>query len=329
MSMLHTHIHYEHLAKQTHLIRPNLNSKIQLTSGPSIPSKTQLLVTEDCSAEQLNLLPDLRWVILPCAGVPAPMRTILQDRPHIEAHNLHYNNISVVENALTLLLSACKRLLPLDTAFRQGHWAPSNVDTQHAMLDGSHCLILGYGAIGKKLALVLEALGVRVSIMKRKPAEDIAYPCYDPTNWKEILPQTDILISTLPATSETHQIIDRNVLSALPAHAVLINVGRGDNVDEFALFQALQQKTIAAAGLDVWWNYPDSYPFESDENAPPCFPSQYPFQELDNVVMLPHRGADHRMERLQIQLRTMLCERINQASRGQTMPNKINLQLGY
>ncbi len=62
---------------------------------------------------------------------------------------------------------------------------------------------------------------------------------------------------------------------------------------------------------------------------PPCFPSKYPYQELDNVVMMPHRGADHRMEHLQLRLRTMLSERINQASQGISLPSQISPKRGY
>lgn len=329
MADLHAHLHYQHLANQEHLIRPHLLDCVHLTSGSEIPADTQLLITEDCTAEQLDALPCLTSLILPCAGVPGPMRTLLRERPNITPHNLHYNDISVAENALTLLLSSRKCLIQLDRSFRNGHWSPQKIDTSHAMIHGSRCLLLGYGAIGQALSPMLNALGMKLTIMKRHPDPEIGYPCYSPENWKSILPETDILICALPDTPETRGIIDQEVLEKLPGHAVVINVGRGNNIDEKALYLALKEKSIAAAGLDVWWNYPDTYPFITDDDQQPCFPSQYPYQELENVVMLPHRGADHRMIQLQVRLRSMLCDRINQLSQGESIPNQINLKLGY
>lgn len=73
---------------------------------------------------------------------------------------------------------------------------------------------------------------------------------------------------------------------------------------------------------------PDTFPYTSDDDAPPCFPSKYPYQELDNVVMMPHRGADHRMEHLQLQLRAMLSKGINQLSQRISPPSRISPNQG-
>lgn len=326
---IHAHLHEPQLANQIDAIRPLLDHDVTISTGSIIPLETELLITEYCPEEQLDQLISLKWVLLPCAGLPMPMRSILKDRPHISAHNLHSNDISVAESAIALLMAASKRVIPLDQKFRQGSWTPSQVDTSHAILNGSRCLLLGYGAIGQRIAPILRALGIHVSVMKRTHDTKTPFPCLTSENWKTHLPETDILLSCLPSTSETEQIIDKEALSALPVHAIFINVGRGSNVDEEELFLALKNKSIGAAGIDVWWNYPDTFPYTSDDDAPPCFPSKYPYQELDNVVMMPHRGADHRMEHLQLRLRTMLSERINQASQGISLPSQISPKRGY
>ena len=326
---VHVHLHEAQLAQQIDQIRPLLDQDVTISTGSKIPMETELLITEDCPANQLDSLTALKWVLLPCAGVTAPMRPILNDRPHISAHNLHYNDISVAESALALLMATSKRIIPLDQKLRQGSWTPTGVDTSHAMLAGSRCLLLGYGAIGQRIAPILQALGIQVCVMKRTHSDDLPYPCLTADNWQESLPATDILLSALPSTTETDQIINQDVLDALPNHAIVINVGRGSNIDDEALFLSLKNGTIAAAGLDVWWNYPETFPYVTDDHAPPCFPSNYPYQELDNVVMMPHRGADHRMIHLKQRLITMLAERINQASRHQTLPSKISPARGY
>ncbi len=326
---LHVHIQEQQLACQVDLIRPLLDPDVTISTGATIPQETEFLITEHCSGGQLDQITALKWILFPCAGVPVPMRAILGSRPHISAHNLHYNDISVAETAITLLLATSKRIIPLDKKLRHGYWTPSTVDTSHAMLFGSKCLLLGFGAIGQRIAPILKALGIEVTVVKRTPSSELPYASLRVDQWKNALPETDILISALPATPETHQIIDQSVLAALPDHAIFINVGRGTNVDEQALYHALKNGTIGAAGIDVWWNYPSSYPYMPDDDANPCFPSEYPYQELDNVVMTPHRGADYRMEHLQKRLRSMLAERINQAAQGIDLPNKISPQHGY
>jgi phosphoglycerate dehydrogenase-like enzyme len=102
----------------------------------------------------------------------------------------------------------------------------------------------------------------------------------------------------------------------------LVNVGRGPIVDEAALYQALREGTLHSAGLDVWYNYPTDKAARS--HTPP---SAYPFHELDNVVMSPHRagGADETD-----MLRMMhLAALFNAAARGDEMPNRVDLQAGY
>jgi phosphoglycerate dehydrogenase-like enzyme len=103
---------------------------------------------------------------------------------------------------------------------------------------------------------------------------------------------------------------------------VLVNVARGPIVDEAALYHALCEGSLFAAALDVWYNYP------TDEAARSCTPpSTYPFHELDNVVMSPHRaGGSTETELLRIK---HLAELLNAAACGEPMPNRVDLQLGY
>lgn len=324
-----SHIQFPALERQIDAIRPLLGADVELSLGAEIPVNCQLLVTEFCSAEKLDQLTDLKHLLFPSAGVPVPMRPLLQQRPHISAHNLHYNDLAVSETALSLLLAVKKQLLPLDQSLRRGHWSPSGIDTTHAMLAGSTAMILGYGAIGQQLAKSLTALSVNVRVMKRNRVASLPFPCYTANDWQQALPDTDILISTLPATTETHHLINQSTLGKLPPHAVLINVGRADTVDEEALYQALKNQTIYGAGIDVWWNYPDTYPYEPDDQEPPCLPANLPYQDLDNVLILPHRGSDHRMKHLQQRLHSMLAEQINLFTQGLTPASPIDPLRGY
>jgi phosphoglycerate dehydrogenase-like enzyme len=137
-----------------------------------------------------------------------------------------------------------------------------------------------------------------------------------------LLPRAHALLVCLPHTPQTTGLIGAGELALLPPDAVLVNVGRGPIVDQAALYHALRDRRLHAAGLDVWYNYP------ADEAArAQTPPSAYPFHELDNVVMSPHRaGRSTDTERLRMR---HLAEVLNAAARGEPMPNRVDLHSGY
>ena len=95
----------------------------------------------------------------------------------------------------------------------------------------------------------------------------------------------DVLMLAIPASPETDGIVEATVLDAIPG-AIVVNVGRASVIDEDAIFARLQDGRLFAAGLDVWWQVPDS---EAARAATP--PSAHAFHRLDNVVMSPHVGG--------------------------------------
>jgi phosphoglycerate dehydrogenase-like enzyme len=138
----------------------------------------------------------------------------------------------------------------------------------------------------------------------------------------DLLPRADVLHCVLPGTPHTTGLIGAREFALLPARAIVVNVGRGEVIDEEALFNALRDRRIRAAGIDVWYNYP-----HSQEERSNTLPSRFPFHELDNVVLSPHRAGwlsaaeDKRL--------TMLAELLNAAAAGQPMPSKVDKELGY
>jgi phosphoglycerate dehydrogenase-like enzyme len=108
----------------------------------------------------------------------------------------------------------------------------------------------------------------------------------------------------------------------VPRHCILVNVGRGPVIDEEALYTALAERRIRAAGIDVWYQYP-----KDDAERGNTYPSRLPFHELDNVVMTPHRaGWLQSFETLRVQA---LAELLNAAAEGKEMPNSVDKELGY
>jgi phosphoglycerate dehydrogenase-like enzyme len=249
----------------------------------------------------------------------------MKEFPHISVHNLHYNAAATSEMALALLLAASKYLLPIDRAFRAHDWTPRYEPNPAVLLENKSVLVLGYGAIGKRVARACQGLGMRVKAVRRNfnaRESDSDVEVHPSHEFHQLLPETDVLVICLPLTPETEGLIDKHALDLLPERAILVNVARGPIVNESALFQALRDGGLYAAGLDVWYSYPED---ESSRSSTP--PSQFPFHELDNVVMSPHRAGGaidlehNRME--------ALAELLNAAARGEPMPNRVDITLGY
>ncbi len=108
--------------------------------------------------------------------------------------------------------------------------------------------------------------------------------------------------------------------------AIIINVGRGNTVNEKAMYNALKENRIKGAAIDVWYNYPKGRdPLERDPK--PIFPSDYPFQELDNIIMTAHRAwsTDYPWS----EFSQTLIQNINKFIRGEKPDNIVNLEEGY
>jgi phosphoglycerate dehydrogenase-like enzyme len=323
--MLYPAYEEDSLAQLHRLLEPG----VVLTTGPGLPhpASFQILVAGRPERDQILASPHLRALIVPWAGIPETTRQLMLEFPEISVHNLHHNALPVAEHAIALLLAASKFIVPMDGALRRHDWTPRYEANPSILLEGKTTLVLGYGAIGARVASLCQALGMKVEAARRRPSGSAPSPSIPvrATTLRDLhnlLPRANVLIICLPLTPETTGLIAARELALLPPDAILVNIGRGPIVDEAALYQALRDGTLAAAGLDVWYNYPADQAARA--HTPP---SDFPFHELDNVVMSPHRaGGSTETERLR---RIHLAELLNTAARGGPMPNRIDLQVGY
>jgi phosphoglycerate dehydrogenase-like enzyme len=267
---------------------------------------------------------DLRALIIPFAGLPRETRELMLDHPQINVHNLHHNAVSAAEMAVTLMLAASKCILPHDRALRRHDWRPRYQPTPAFILEGRTALVLGYGAVGQRVADACRGLGMSVSAIQRTLPEPAAQQVYTSQALPDLLPQADVLIIALPLTDQTLGLIGQEELALLPSESVLVNVGRGPIVHEESLYDALRDGTLHAAGLDVWYNYPED---EASRSSTP--PSAYPFHKLENVVMSPHRGGAAGSEEIERRRMSHLATLLNAAARGDQIPNQVNIEAGY
>ena len=327
-SLLRVHLAHPPPGDALRTLEDGLDPGVRLTLGPADPApETEILISGRPSQEQLKACRRLRALIIPYAGLPAPTRDLLlAELPTLEVHNLHHNAAAAAELAVSLMLAAAKTLLPVDRQFRQHNWRSHYEGALTTLLDGKLALILGLGAIGTRLAAVCRALGMDVHAIRKHanlpgPQGVTVHPV---SAIDAVLPQADVLLICLPLTLDTEGLLGEHQLGLLRPSSVLVNVARGAIVDEEALYRALSGRRIAAAGIDVWYRYPSTS--EERENTPP---SRFPFHELDNIVMSPHRGGAYRAEELEAQRMSDLVTTLNALARGMTVPHRVDVRAGY
>lgn len=178
--------------------------------------------------------------------------------------------------AMTLMLMAMRRAGEGERELRAGEWTgwrPTHLLGQS--LNGKLLGLVGFGRIARAMAKRAEAFGMRIAYHSRRPAPDMPENAYF-ADLGELAARADVLSLHAPGGAETRHMIDAALLARMPAHAVVVNTGRGSLIDEAALAEALAAHRIAAAGLDV---------YEAEPNVHPALVG------LPNVVLLPHLGS--------------------------------------
>lgn len=179
----------------------------------------------------------------------------------------------IADFAMALLLSAARQVVAADRFVRRGDWTVGRYPLTPRVF-GGRIGIVGLGRIGRAVAVRALAFGMSVAYTSRTPKADIPYYWYDDA--RELAANVDFLVVCASGGSTTRALIDDAVLAALGPSGVLINVARGSIVDEDALVQALYERKILAAGIDVFCNEP---------HIPEALFS------LDNVVLTPHMAS--------------------------------------
>jgi phosphoglycerate dehydrogenase-like enzyme len=251
-----------------------------LAAFPELDAVVANPVDERFYADALRL----KAVFIPFVGVNHLPADILM-RKGIRAYNCHGNAQSVAERALALALAGFGRVIEYHNDLKQGIWHgfwvhKGREDFWHSIF-GSRCTILGAGAIGEALAKLLKAFDCRVVGYRRRADAPL------PPNFDEItqdlhaaLSGARIVFVALPLTDATKSLIGREEFAAMKG-GFLVNVGRGEVVQEEALYEALKDGIISGAGLDVWYQYPQ-------DGATTGWPSRFPLHELPQVVLSPH-----------------------------------------
>ncbi|QDG94702.1 D-2-hydroxyacid dehydrogenase (plasmid) [Rhizobium sp. NIBRBAC000502774] len=220
-------------------------------------SKIDVLLYWSTSARDyalcLETLPSLRWVHVPWTGVEWLLKGPVADGRVLLTNSRGTAGIPVAEYAIAAVLAASKDLSLYRENQSRRLWSRRPSREVH----GARLLVVGFGSIGKLVAKYARALGMKIDVVTRTPVDaGRSVTVYGPESVERALANADYVVSTLPATAQTHDYFGERLFAAMQPHAWFINVGRGDVVDEAALENALRTGTIAGAYLDVFGKEP-------------------------------------------------------------------------
>jgi phosphoglycerate dehydrogenase-like enzyme len=282
---------------------------------PDLDVLVSMVFTREMSARANRL----RLLQVPGAGLDRIDRAAVP--PGVPLANVFGHEAGIAEYAIGAMITVSREMLRLDAALRRGDWQcqlafGSTGQPVWRELAGKTLGILGYGHIGHAIAKRARAFDMQIAAIRRHPTgaptDGLAF-LGGIDQLDEVLRRSDFLAIALPLVAETRRLIGARELALLPRGAVLVNVARGDILDEDALFAALESQQLGGAALDVWYRYP---------TAPGAtFPARRPFHTLPNVLMTPHVSGW--TDGMQAARADLIASNIERTARGEAPLNRV------
>ncbi|MGB5747762.1 MAG: 2-hydroxyacid dehydrogenase [Desulfobacterales bacterium] len=235
---------------------------------------------KEIDPREMTHLENLLFIQLVYAGADnLPFNLIPEDI--IMAGNVGAFAEPIAEHVLALVLALAKNLLPRNKMLGEGRFERTGFNRQ---LSGGICGIIGFGGNGKAIARTMQAMDMKVYGINRSGKTDASIDFIGNTkDLKWVLESSDVVVVTTPLNRETRDLIGRKELEWMKGNTILINVGRGDVINQKALYDHLKSHPNFQAGIDTWWSEP------TDQGE---LKLDFPFFELSNIIGSPH-CADH------------------------------------
>ena len=281
--------------------------------------------------ELVKRAPRLRWLHCMAAGLDYVLKTGMFDEAGIILTNTSGASAAMIGEyiLMSMLLYSHQHHISLRAQVRH-EWTPISRFFNHAdSLRGKTLGIIGYGAIGREAARLALAFGMEVMALKRDPQvrqdprfsfPEVGDPegriparWFGPEQCAELMALSDFIAVTLPLTAETRNFVGARELAAVRPGAYLVNVGRGEVIDQNALIQALTNGQLGGAGLDVM--------------VPEPLPRDNPLWDMENVILTPHTAGPNR--RYQDDCIRIFVENLRRFVSGRELINVVDVRRGY
>ena len=269
------------------------------------------MLTDRVDAELLAAAPSVRVISNMAVGYDNVTVPDCTRRGVLVGNTPGVLTITCAEFTMALLLAAARRVVEGDAYLRHGlwkGWMPMMIPGRD--LNASTLGIVGLGAIGLEVAVRARAFGMRVLYHSRtrRPGAESSHDLVWSPDLVSLLRQSDFVSLHVALTPQTRHLIGRDQLRAMQPHAILINTARGPVVDQRALYEALRERVIAGAALDVMEQEP--------------MPLDDPLLTLPNVVVTPHIASDSVATRTRMAV--MAAQNLLAGLRGEPMPSCVN-----
>jgi phosphoglycerate dehydrogenase-like enzyme len=269
----------EDIANVHYLADKTGNERIEILNGAEVVIALSFSQKEIDSTE-LSRLENVRFVQLIYAGADNIPFALIPEGI-ILASNAGAFAEPIAEHVLALTLSLAKNLFPKYKLLCDGRFDRSGFNRK--LKDGI-CGIIGLGGNGRKIAMIMRAVGMKVYGINRSGKTEARVDFMgNVTDMKKVLQAADVIVVTMPLTRETRNLLGKKELAWMKPDAILINVGRGDVINQQALYTHLESNPDFRAGIDTWWSEPVGQG---------KFTLEYPFCKLLNFIGSPH-NADH------------------------------------
>jgi phosphoglycerate dehydrogenase-like enzyme len=240
----------------------------------------------------LNTSKNLKLFIQPGTGAEHLVRVFKEyaKRDEVIITNGHGHANEVAQHSIAMILALTNHIVSYHNQMVNGKWRERSAMSMG--LKNKKVGFLGYGPINRYVHDFLKPFNLEFSILKRTRDEILENSMHDvkfytTNDLDKFIKGIDILMIAAPRTKKTENLIGQKELELLSKDGLIINVGRGPIINERDLYNALKDKKIRGAAIDVWYNY---QPEELDGKKYP-YDLNYPFHELDNILLSPHRAG--------------------------------------
>ena len=254
------------LHDHAHILDPEAFTKVTAFVGVGSTAKVD--------RKLLAMFPNVKMISIFGVGYDGIDVAAVKEKGIKVTHTPDVLTDDVADLAMGLILSIGRRIPQSDKFVRNGDWVSEPFTMTHKVT-GKRLGVVGLGRIGQAIAKRAAAFDMSIAYTGRRAKTNAPFRYYPTAS--ELAANSDYLVVAVPGGDDTKNMINAQVLKALGPKGIVVNIARGSVIDQTALLQALKDKSIAGAGLDVFWDEPNIDP---------------QFFKLQNVVLTPHNGSN-------------------------------------